>query len=811
MDVNNTDFPISITNKFKKILEEYDPKKEFLKHYQFITKEYFINSEPKFRGLLLYYEVGMGKTFLAASVADYYRTLDTRRKIIILSPKSLASNFYDTILKYMVDVKGITKQQAQLHIDEHYRFVSSNASNMIQRLQNISSTEKGRKDDKPFRNIEYQMNKIIESNKSGGFLENSLVIIDECHNVFNAIVNGSKIAVELYDMILNTKDIKLLFLTGTPIVNTPFELVPCVNMLFGTSILPEIEEEFNEYFIDEVKLDIKNKNLFKNYLVGKVSYYGEKFTSPKETKEQYAEEFPMIAEEVNMSQYQYSKYSEARVTELREAQRKNKSIPSRFGTASNKKASTYRIQTRQISNFVFPENIYNEYDKKFEEAKSNKDPKEIRKIRKKLKHNMVNDLTKNDLSIQSLKIYSPKMLKILDNINKEMLKGNMIGLVYSEFVTGEGVNVFSRVLDSLGWHKFDAKEYDVSEITNTSGGSYSESDQDFYDLYTFSKKQTNEMSDKYGGKNKKKSSPKKQKPVSDKQKPASDKLSHASDKLSHASDKISLANISKGNYTYAVISGDVPQEHRNTIRDAINSPDNISGKIINILLFSSTGSEGLNLKGVRHVHIMEPYWHMSRIFQVKARGRRLLGHAHLAKSERTIQSYVYISVYPSNMALGKNITEPTTDKYIYNRALKGQVLVDNSGIVVIESSIDCAINKSRTDNIVSKSIHCRLCRPTNKKLYHLNLHEDLNIPNTCIELENDDLSNLAEQITAKELVLEGGKKVYYTIDPPKDGENILSRIHVYEFREDLGSHVPLKAESPYYPQILEKIMDIVDK
>ena len=55
-------------------------------------------------------------------------------------------------------------------------------------------------------------------------------------------------------MIMKTKNIKIIFLTGTPIVNSPFEIVPCFNMLMGQingkSFFPEIEEDFNNWFIN---------------------------------------------------------------------------------------------------------------------------------------------------------------------------------------------------------------------------------------------------------------------------------------------------------------------------------------------------------------------------------------------------------------------------------------------------------------------------------------------------------------------------------------------------------------------------------
>ena len=42
-------------------------------------------------------------------------------------------------------------------------------------------------------------------------LEDKIIVIDEAHNLFNSISNGSKIANEFYEIIMNTKKIKLIF------------------------------------------------------------------------------------------------------------------------------------------------------------------------------------------------------------------------------------------------------------------------------------------------------------------------------------------------------------------------------------------------------------------------------------------------------------------------------------------------------------------------------------------------------------------------------------------------------------------------
>jgi SNF2 family DNA or RNA helicase len=175
------------------------------------------------------------------------------------------------------------------------------------------------------------MEKIMEiekHNTRGDFLENSLVIVDEAHNLFNSITNGSKTAMKFYDMIMATSNIKILFLTGTPIINSPFEIVCCFNMLYGYKFFPEIKEDFYDWFVDEANVKIKNKSRLGNYLLGKVSYYGSRFSQDKKlSRKEFPKELPIIIRKVPMSIYQYSIYSNMRFTERSESAKKYTKAP----------------------------------------------------------------------------------------------------------------------------------------------------------------------------------------------------------------------------------------------------------------------------------------------------------------------------------------------------------------------------------------------------------------------------------------------------------------------------------------------------
>ena len=84
-----------------------------------------------------------------------------------------------------------------------------------------------------------------------------------------------------------------------------------------------------------------------------------------------------------------------------------------------------------------------------------------------------------------------------------------------------------------------------------------------------------------------------------------------------------------------------------SIRDELLriSGNNFYGEVINTLMISASGAEGINLRNVRYVHILEPYWHPVRIEQVVGRARRICSHQDLPAELRTVQVFLYLMVY----------------------------------------------------------------------------------------------------------------------------------------------------------------------
>jgi glyoxylate utilization-related uncharacterized protein len=72
-----------------------------------------------------------------------------------------------------------------------------------------------------------------EDPKESKTFDNSVVIIDEAHNLISRAINKSDIGRRLYDAIYYAKDCKVVALSGTPLINRPNEIAFLLNLLRG--------------------------------------------------------------------------------------------------------------------------------------------------------------------------------------------------------------------------------------------------------------------------------------------------------------------------------------------------------------------------------------------------------------------------------------------------------------------------------------------------------------------------------------------------------------------------------------------------
>ena len=123
----------------------------------------------------------------------------------------------------------------------------------------------------------------------------------------------------------------------------------------------------------------------------------------------------------------------------------------------------------------------------------------------------------------------------------------------------------------------------------------------------------------------------------------------------------------------------------------LTNEDNITGAKVKVVLISQTGAEGLDLKYIRQVHILEPWYNMNRVEQIIGRGVRTCSHKALPFAQRNVELYLYGSL------MRDGVSEETADLYIYRLAETKAIQIGKVSRVLKEISIDCILNYGQTN------------------------------------------------------------------------------------------------------------------
>jgi len=138
-----------------------------------------------------------------------------------------------------------------------------------------------------------------------------------------------------------------------------------------------------------------------------------------------------------------------------------------------------------------------------------------------------------------------------------------------------------------------------------------------------------------------------------------------------------VANLlDKKNISYKMITGSTNNEKIDSI---IN---NYNRGLFQVLLLSSAGSESLDLKNTRQIHIMEPHWNESKIRQVIGRAVRYKSHQSLPVKDRNVSIFRWVSKFPDIY------TNISADEYLADVSIKKDLIFKKFKDIIIESSIE---------------------------------------------------------------------------------------------------------------------------
>ena len=152
-------------------------------------------------------------------------------------------------------------------------------------------------------------------------------------------------------------------------------------------------------------------------------------------------------------------------------------------------------------------------------------------------------------------------------------------------------------------------------------------------------------------------------------------------------------SVQKGPYSYCMLTGSPTlSPHPEEAIRTVNSSENISGDKIKVVLITKAASEGVDLKNIRQIHIMDPWWNLNRVEQIIGRGIRLCSHKALPFEKRNAQIFLYTS-YTGEME--------TVDHYMYRFAEQKAKKIGVITRLLKENAMDCVMNHPTSMKVIT--------------------------------------------------------------------------------------------------------------
>lgn len=609
-DLNDPEFNEKFLSKYEFKDKEQSP---VYQHPRQLFLRNLINPNTTYDSMLLYHNVGSGKTCSAISIAEgfkeYMNNMD-RRILVMVQNDDIINNFrrqletecgayeyktYDDMDELEQsndpDRKKAINRKIRKKINNTYVFTTYRK--FTNNVLGTTVINKGKTTTKTR----------IKTKNSLKNLNNIVIIIDEAHHVTRTdTYKALKLVLE------NSYNYRLILLTATPIQDNPQQILEICNLLNMNDktypLLPIRENAFKETEGPILKKVFIKNSLIKDGIIkltkfgeqellkrmkGKVSYL-ESTIENYPTKIEMGEpltDIPGTLKVINcmMSDYQYKIYKNTFLMDIGSSSTNDdEEVDDEIDF--NSRSSLYKNSTN-ASTFVYPNGLIGKdgFNKCF------------KKVGKEFE--LKNEY--DGLLTTDLKKYSSKLYNILKNINKS--KGKIF--IYSELVNYGGTTLIQQLLLENGYSQYGKGKKKGKDL-----GSFM-----MYD----------------------------------------------------------------GNH----------KDTRDSQLKVFNSENNIYGENIKIIIGSEVIAEGLTLKNIRQIHILDPDWNMGIINQIIGRGVRLNSHKELPENERNIEIYKYNSIYSEQVSSKINFID--REKYILSER-KDRSNKKAERLLKI-ASIDCSINK----------------------------------------------------------------------------------------------------------------------
>ena len=400
-----------------------------MNHQEIIAR--YMSSYTPYNGLLLFHEMGTGKSCSAIGAIEQIRKDGKFKGAIYVASKVLSEKFLHEILYTCTDGRYIPEDLGETEETKERRLRKA-VSDYYKLGKNYTYQRFAKRLGKMPPHVIKQI------------YSNHIIVIDEVHNITEKKEKrekkgGEKIEVykNIKKLIDNAEGCKVLLLSGTPMRNTVSEIASVMNLILPEKENLPTDSDFISKFFKGDKLTPDGIERLQAAFKGRVSYLKAITSDVRrvfkgESIDDNEHHFKVVKSD--MSDFQSDIYNKA---------------------AKNEEKDGVHLALRQISCMVFPDGSYgskgyNTYVKSSNSLSTI--PGTKKKIKKSLDDSFKNLFRKNDTeyNLKTLTKYSRKYADTIRIINSS-IKDKKLVFIYNDFVAGSGIIIFSLILQIFGF------------------------------------------------------------------------------------------------------------------------------------------------------------------------------------------------------------------------------------------------------------------------------------------------------------------------------------------------------------------------
>lgn len=625
----------------------------------------FINPNTPFKGLLVYYGTGSGKSAGAVAIAEKFKGMvekyGTRIHVLVPGPLN-KQNFIKEIIKSTGETYLKTYQDKTMVIDEAEKAkIRKNAINLVNQYYRIMSYRSF------YKKVlgEKIKEKVITGDKikttarkteTGEYerdisvdriynLDNTLLIVDEAHNLTGNEQGGASVK----KIIESSKNLRIVLLSATPMKNLADDIVELINLLRPLNFPMERDKIFTSQRNHLMEFKPSGKDYLRKMVRGYVSYLrgadpltfaeridmgeippGLSFTKVTRCfmlpfqRDVYSHVIETLDDSLERTSQAVANF----VFPGLPKDKNNKGIQGYYGIEGINEIRTQLKSNAEALTKRVASTILAEYDIK--------DPSSLMYLTEN------NKLISGDIfSERYLKYFSIKFYTALQKINETVYgkRGSGLIFVYSNLVR-VGIEVFQEVLQRNGYLEYQEtlSSYNIRDSTRC-----------YYCDHTY------------------------------------------------GNHKNLPEDIPKHDFypaTYIAVTGkteetaeQIPEEKHRILSNVFNNVENKDGKFIKLVIGSRVMNEGITLHNIKEIHVLDVHYNLGKVDQVIGRGIRFCKHYDVINEQNLFPK---VEIYKYVVSLEGELS---SEEQLYMKAEQKYRLIKETERIIQEEAIDCPLNR----------------------------------------------------------------------------------------------------------------------